>query len=340
MIFTSLTLAALAALAGTGTGNTRLPGQAEPNHNAQLGFAAEATVAEISNPDAFMANLIKFVDRYGDSNPIGGKESKKSGKSDDEILKNSVAQFVGKFIPGLRRHHITPQRFAIYNVYEIGRGPRILGSDRYTQELQYSLVTFEDNDHNYINFIDCYDPFSFLEANGEIENTYAFDTSLKDHSIAGSMGLLNVMAKEELSDVFYGKWLCEKTDCIYIDQDGSETIYDKLDLWKEHHFETSFGGGGQSSTMGADDPYNWGKIIIVIEDIRRMFGPLNVGISYSSHAMSGDIYIGDFINGLATNYSLSERETMRGMNALDMNEVLSGVEQTASMSVTSLLNLN
>lgn len=316
MIFTSIGVALLAAVTGMTT--IRTPDGNEQQVEVEPTYAWEMTVADIGNPRDFVRNL-----RNCNSLNIG------LSPREARAIAGQMASTFDTINQGLRENRFFPTQVTYYNCYSIEKieGPRLL-PDIYNQHIEYSIISFTDENDNEIHFLDTCGSATF-ENYSPVENVIVFNSNMGDVDLLGTRVVSAIFAKSGLVDLSYVK--------AYNEVDYN--ILDNVD----HSLVDIMGSDVNNPTGIFFDNglpwYNqWEIIAEMLRNRKNRHDIIKPGLD--NVAMVADDIITTPIGGLAMNYALEEADILHGQHVLNSNQVISGLNAAMTTDYGQLIRSN
>lgn len=315
MIFTSIGVALLAAVTGMTT--IRTPGGDEQQVEVEPAYAWEMTVADIDNPKEFVRSLREY-----NSLNIGLTRPQARAIAGQMI---STFETINQ---GLRENRFLPTQVTYYNCYSIEKieGLRLL-PDIYNQHIEYSIISFTDENDNEIHFLDTCGSSTF-ENYSPMGNVIVFDSNMDDVDLLGIKAVSAIFAKGGLADLTYAK--------VY-----NEVNYNLLDN-VDHSLVDLMGSDINHATgifLENGAWYNnWEVIGEILRRRRNRHDIVKPGLE--NVAMSADDIITTPIGGLMMHYELEQAEFLHGQHALNSNQVISGMNTAMTTDYGQLIRSN
>ena len=319
MIITSIAAALLAAVTGMTT--VRAPGGNEQQTQAKPTYAWEMTVADIGDSMSFLRSLRSAQNIHLDHLPLKAKERAK--------LEQQVRTTFTTIIFGLRETNLRPTKMSYYNVYNVEEMPsKFAQESTYKQNIEYSVITFSDENDNELHFVDTCGSEAFHHYTAA-ENVVAFDSNVFDSGNLGVQIISDAFVSAGLSDLTYVKNYEEvlNMDNLIIDT----TTVDMM-------------GSNQSGTMGMGfawwAPWNdWEVIGYILRSRKNRHDVIRPGLENVA-MVANDSIISNPIAGILMKYTLEETGTFLGNSVLNANQVNASMNAAMSMSYNEMLQLN
>lgn len=315
MIFTSIGVALLAAVTGMTT--IRTPGGDEQQVEVEPAYAWEMTVADIDSPRDFVRNL-----RGYNSLNIG------LTRPQARAIAGQMTSTFDTINRGLRENGFLPTQVTYYNCYSIEKieGPRLL-PDIYNQHIEYSIISFTDENDNEIHFLDTCGSSTFENYNAR-GNVIVFDSNMDDVDLLGIKAVSAVFAKGGLANLSYAKAYNEVNYNVLDEVDHS--LVDLMGSDINHATGIFLENGAWYN--------NWEVILFILRSRKNRHDIIRPGLE--NVAMNAGDVVANPIGGFVMHYELEQADILHGQHALNSNQVISGMNTAMATDYGQFIQSN
>lgn len=315
MIFTSIGVALLAAVTGMTT--IRTPGGDEQQVEVEPAYAWEMTVADIDSPRDFVRSLREYNSLNIGLTPPQAR-----------AIAGQMTSTFNTINRGLRANGFFPTQVTYYNCYSIEKieGLRLL-PDIYKQHIEYSIISFTDEDDNEIHFLDTCGSSTFENYNPR-GNVIVFDSNMDDVDLLGTKAVSAVFAKGGLANLSYAKVYNEVNYNILDNVDHS--LVDLMGSDINHATGIFLENGAWYN--------NWEVILFILRSRKNRHDIIKPDLE--NVAMNAGDVVANPIGGFVMHYELEQADILHGQHALNSNQVISGMNTAMTTDYGQFIQSN